>query len=43
MAERQKCSKYDKAFKFDAIRLVIDERRSVTEIARDLGINPKLL
>ena len=35
--------KYDGASKLEAIRLVKDEGRQVTEVARDLGINANLI
>ncbi len=35
--------RYDVAFKVEAVRLVTDERRKVTEVARELGINPNQL
>jgi len=35
--------KYDRAFKLEAIRLVKEEGRQVTEVARDLGINTNLI
>ncbi len=31
---------YDRAFKVEAVRLVIEEKRQVTEVARQLGIHP---
>ncbi len=35
--------KYDKQFKLDAIRLVTEGGRKLTEVARDLGIEPNVL
>ena len=35
--------RYDRAFKVEAVRLVAEERRKVTEVARELGINPNQL
>ena len=35
--------RYDRAFKVEAVRLVTEERRKVTEVARNLGINPNQL
>ena len=35
--------RYDRSFKVEAVRLVTDERRKVTEVARELGINPNQL
>ena len=34
---------YDRAFKVEAVRLVTEERRKVTEVARELGINANQL
>ena len=38
-----KARRYDKQFKMDAIRMVLDSERSVAEIARELGLHPNLL
>jgi len=35
--------KYDKEFKKGAVLLVIEKGRSISEVARDLGIHPVLL
>ena len=35
--------RYDRAFKVEAVRLVTEERRRVTEVARELGINANQL
>jgi len=35
--------KYDRDFKMEAVRLVVEGNRSVVEIARDLGIHENLL
>jgi transposase len=35
--------RYDKQFKLDALRMVSESDRSLTSIARDLGIHPNLL
>ncbi len=35
--------KYDRSFKLEAIRLVEEEGRQVTEVARDLGIGANLI
>ncbi len=35
--------KFDKEFKFEAVRLVVEEGRSVAEVARNLGIHENLL
>ena len=34
---------YSPEFKHDAVRLVLQEKRPVTEVARNLGIHPSLL
>jgi len=41
-SEKQR-KKYDRQFKIDAVSLVINGRRSVSEVARDLGINTNVL
>ena len=43
MSENGKRRRYDRAFKVEAVRLVTEERRRVTEVARNLGINPNQL
>ena len=43
MEERRTRIRPDKAFKNDAVRLVVEENRSVTEVARDLGIHENTL
>ena len=43
MSENGKRRSYDWAFKVEAVRLVSEERRRVTEVARNLGINPNQL
>ena len=35
--------KFDKEFKLEAVRLVVEEGRSVAEVARNLGIHENLL
>jgi len=35
--------RYDRAFKVEAVRLVTEERRRVTEVTRELGINANQL
>ena len=35
--------RYDKQFKFDALRMVQESDRSIASIARDLGVHPNLL
>ena len=39
MQERKGKRKYDKQFKEEAVRLVIEGGRKVTEVARSLGIH----
>lgn len=41
MAQRRR--KFDKQYKLDAVRLVEESTRPVTEIARELGIHPNLV
>jgi len=43
MQERKGNRKYDRQFKEEAIRLVIEGGRKVTEAARSLGIHENLL
>ena len=43
MSGNGKRRSYDRAFKVEAVRLVSEERRRVTEVARNLGINPNQL
>ena len=40
MARRRK---YDRQFKLDALRMVEESERPVTQIARELGIHPNVL
>jgi transposase len=35
--------KYTREFKVEAVRLVTDQNRSISEVAGNLGINPSLL
>ena len=35
--------KYDRDFKIEAVRLATEGNRKITEVARDLGINPNLI
>ena len=35
--------RYDRAFKIEAVRLITEERRKVSEVSRELGINPNQL
>ena len=32
--------RYDRAFKIEVVRLIAEEQRKVSEVARELGINP---
>lgn len=43
MEERKKRKQYDKQFKLEAVRLVVEEGRSVASVARDLGLNANSL
>jgi transposase len=43
MAERRTRRTYDKSFKVDAVRLVIEGQHPVPEVARDLGIDRSML
>ena len=39
MSENGKRRSFDRAYKVEAVRLVTEEKRKVTEVARALGIN----
>jgi transposase len=41
--EKRQRRKFDREFKLDAVRLVIEEGRIVSEVARNLGIHENLL
>jgi len=43
MGETKGRRKYDRGFKEDAIRLIVDGGRPVREVARDLGIHENML
>jgi transposase len=43
MLEHGKRRRFDRAFKVEAVRLVTEQGRRVTEVARNLGINPNQL
>ena len=43
MEETRGRRKYDREFKEDAIRLIVDGGRTVREVARDLGIHENML
>lgn len=42
MAEQQR-RRFDAQFKHDALRLIQESNRKITDIAKDLGIRPELL
>lgn len=39
----KKRNQYDKAFKLEAVRLIVEGGRSVASVARDLGVNANSL
>jgi len=43
MVSDKKRKKYDRQFKIDAVNLVVNGERSVSEVARDLGIEANML
>ena len=43
MVADKKRKTYDRQFKIDAVNLVVNGERSVSEVARDLGIEPNML
>jgi len=43
MGEARGRRRYDREFKEDAIRLIVDGGRTVREVARDLGIHENML
>jgi transposase len=43
MDSDRKRKTYDRQFKLDAVNLVVNGERSVSEVARDLGIEPNML
>ena len=43
MSEPQRRRKFDSQFKHDALRMVQESNRRITDIAKDLGIRPELL
>jgi transposase len=43
MREKQNRRRYDVEFKREAIRLVVEGGRTAVAVARDLGIEPKIL
>lgn len=43
MEARRKYRKYDEQFKRDAVRLILEEGRSISQVARDLGIGSSII
>lgn len=43
MEAAKKRNQYDKVFKLEAVRLIVEEGRSVASVARDLGVNANSL
>ena len=43
MSERQQRRRFDAQFKLDALRLIQESNRNITDVARELGIRPELL
>jgi len=43
MEGERKRKTYDKQFKLDAVRLIVEEGHSVASVARDLGVNENSL
>ncbi len=43
MSERQQRRRFDAQFKRDALRLIEESHRPITDIARELNIRPELL
>ena len=43
MTEKQQRRRFDAQFKLDALRLIEDHNRKITDVARELGIRPELL
>ena len=43
MSEKQQRRRFDAQFKRDALRLIEESHRSITDIARELNIRPELL
>jgi len=43
MVANKKRRTYDRQFKIDAVNLVVNGERSVSEVARDLGVDPSVL
>ena len=43
MSEKRERRKFDAQFKLDALRLIQESNRKITDVARELGIRPELL
>jgi transposase len=43
MEAEKKRKVYDRQFKIDAVNMVVNGERTVSDVARNLGINPNLL
>ena len=43
MSEKQQRRRFDTQFKLDALRLIQESNRKISDIARELGIRPELL
>jgi transposase len=43
MSEPQRRRKFDSQFKHDALRMIQESNRKISDIAKDLGIRPELL
>jgi len=43
MTEKQQRRRFDAQFKLDALRLIEDHNRKITDVARELGMRPELL
>jgi len=43
MGEKRTRRSYDKAFKLDAVRLVLEGKHSVADVARDLGLDRSMI
>jgi len=43
MSEPQRRRKFDSQFKHDALRMIQESNRRISDIAKDLGIRPELL
>jgi len=43
MGPKKQRRKFDREFKIEAVRLAVEEGRRISEVARNLGINPNTL